>query len=456
MERTLYKRLLEWKDAQDRKPLVLNGARQVGKTWILKALGNQAFSSCVYVNFDGNDTAKELFFDYDVHRIVRYLEALSGKRIQPGKTLLVLDEIQEAPRGLGALKYFCEDMPELHVAAAGSLLGIALHPGTSYPVGKTDELTLLPLSFGEFLHAIGRGTMADLLDGGDLAGADALRQPLVELLRQYFFVGGMPEAVAAYAATGDIRRVRRIQNALLRQYRTDISKHAPPAEVPRILKVFDSLPSQLSRENKKFVYGAVKPGGRAKEFEIAIQWLVDAGVAVRVPRVAKAALPLRFYEDPSAFKLYLGDVGLLGALANAPAASILVGDRAFSEYAGAFAENHVLQQLRCAGIPDVFYWTNDRSSAEIDFILQRGDRILPVEVKAGENLRSKSLRTFIAANPGLKGVRFSLSPRRDQTWMENVPLYAIAPWLAALPESPAFSPPDGHETTGAEEISSHP
>lgn len=433
MKRTLYTQLLEWKDSTHRKPLVLNGARQVGKTWLLKMFGAQAFASCVYVNFDGNDAAKDLFFDYDVRRIVRYLEALSGKRIQPGKTLLVLDEIQEAPRGLGALKYFCEDMPELHVAAAGSLLGIALHPGTSYPVGKTDELTLRPLSFGEFLRAIGRGTMADLLDGGDLAGTDALRQALIELLRQYFFVGGMPEAVAAYAATGDIRRVRRIQNALLRQYRTDISKHAPPAEVPRILKVFDSLPSQLSRENKKFIYGAVKPGGRAKEFEIAIQWLVDAGVAVRVPRVTKAALPLRFYEDPDAFKLYLGDVGLLGALAGAPAASVLVGDRAFSEYAGAFAENYALQQLRgmLEEDPGVFYWTNGRSTVEIDFLFQQGGRIVPVEVKAGENLRSKSLKTFVDANPSLKGVRFSLSPHRDQTWMENVPLYAIETWLAA-------------------------
>lgn len=433
MERTLYERLLEWKGDPARKPLVLNGARQVGKTWLLKTLGGREFASCVYVNFDGNDAAKELFFDYDVHRIVRYLEALSGKRIQPGKTLLVLDEIQEAPRGLGALKYFCEDLPGLHVAAAGSLLGIALHPGTSYPVGKTDELTLLPLSFGEFLRALGRGPMADLLESGDRAGADALRQAFVELLRQYFFVGGMPEAVDAYARTGDIRRIRRIQNALLRQYRTDVSKHAPSAEVPRILKVFDSLPSQLARENKKFVYGAVKPGGRAREFEIAIQWLVDAGVAVRVPRVRKAALPLHFYEDTDAFKLYLSDVGLLGALAGAPAAAILVGDRAFSEYAGAFAENYVLEQLRVAENPDVFYWTNDRSTAEIDFLLQRDGRILPVEVKAGENLRSKSLRTFIAAHPGLKGVRFSLSPHRDQSWMENVPLYAIAPWLAALP-----------------------
>ncbi len=438
MERTLYKHLLDWKDATNRKPLVLNGTRQVGKTWLLKTLGNQAFPSCVYVNFDGNDMVKDLFFDYDVRRIVRYLEALSGKRIQPGKTLLVLDEIQEAPQGLGALKYFCEDMPELHVAAAGSLLGIALHPGTSYPVGKTDEMTLLPLSFGEFLRALGRGTMADLLESGDRTGADTLRPALLELLRQYFFVGGMPEAVASYARTGDFRRVRRIQNALVHQYRTDVSKHAPSAEVPRILKVFDSLPSQLSRENKKFVYGAVKPGGRAKEFEIAIQWLVDAGIAVRVPRVRKAALPLRFYEDPDAFKLYLGDVGLLGALAGAPAASVLVGDRAFSEYAGAFAENYVLQQLRGLEEEDagVFYWTNERSTVEIDFLLQRGGRILPVEVKAGENLRSKSLRTFVDTHPGLKGVRFSLSPHRDQTWMENVPLYAIGPWLSSLPSTP--------------------
>ena len=431
MERTLYRHLIAWKNNPRRKPLVLKGARQVGKTWLLKTLGEREFESLVYVNCDKDENAKNLFFDYDLDRILRSLEALSGKRIISGSTLVVLDEIQEAPRGLGALKYFCEERPDLHVAVAGSLLGITLHEGTNYPVGKTDELTLFPMSFGEFLEALGEEAKTSILDKGSWLEIDALRTAYIELLRQYFFVGGMPEAVVAYSETHDLRLVRRIQTTLLSHYRTDVSKHAPVREVPRILKVLDALPSQLAKENKKFVYGAVKPGGRAKEFELAIQWLVDAGIAVRVPRIRKAAIPLSFYEDADIFKLFLLDVGLLGALARAPARAILLGNGAFEEYGGAFAENYVLQQFRGAENVEVFYWTNDNSTSELDFLLQTEERIVPVEVKSGENLKSKSLRSFIAARPGLRGVRFSLSPHRDQEWMENVPLYGIGRWLAS-------------------------
>lgn len=430
MERSLYRSLLAWKDAADRKPLVLKGARQVGKTWLLKAFGERQFETFVYVNCDKDENAKRLFFDYDLDRILRSLEALSGKRIVEGNTLVVLDEIQEAPRGLGALKYFCEERPGLHVAVAGSLLGIALHEGTNYPVGKTDERTLLPLSFDEFLRALEEEAKADILRDRNWPEIDALRSAYVELLRQYFFVGGMPEAVSAYARLRDLKQVRRIQTTLLSHYRADVSKHAPAREVPRILKVLDSLPAQLAKENKKFVYGALKPGGRAKEFEIAIQWLVDAGVAVRVPRVRKAAMPLSFYEDADAFKLFLLDVGLLGALARTPARAVLLGNGAFEEYGGAFAENYALEQIRCVEGIVPFYWTNDNSTSELDFLLQTDERIVPVEVKSGENLRSKSLRTFVEARPGLCGVRFSPAPHRDQGWMENVPLYGIGRWLA--------------------------
>lgn len=431
MERTLYGQLLAWKDDPKRKPLLLKGARQVGKTWLLKAFGERAFESFVYVNCDKDENVKRLFFDYDLDRILRSLEALSGKRIVPGRTLVVLDEIQEAPKGLGSLKYFCEERPDIHVSVAGSLLGIALHEGTNYPVGKTDELTLHPMSFGEFLRALGEDAKAGILDGGNWTEVDSLRTAYEELLRQYFFAGGMPEAVAAYAESRDLRRVRRIQTTLLSHYRADISKHAPTREVPRILKVLDSLPAQLAKENKKFVYGAMKPGGRAKEFEIAIQWLVDAGIVDRVTRVRKSAPPLSFYEDADVFKLFLLDVGLLGALARAPAGGILVGNGAFEEYGGAFAEDYVLQQIRCEDGVEAFYWTNDNSTSELDFLLQTEDRIVPVEVKSGENLRSKSLRSFIEASPNLRGVRFSLSPYRDQTWMENVPLYGVGAWIVA-------------------------
>ena len=430
MERTLYKKLIDWKNDPRRKPLVLKGARQVGKTWLLKAFGGREFDSLVYLNCDKDENAKALFSDYDLGRIVRSAEALSGKRIVPGRTLLVFDEIQEAPRGLGALKYFCEERPDLHVAVAGSLLGIALHEGTNYPVGKTDELTLFPCSFPEFLRALGEGAKADLLESRRWPEIDSLRTAFVELLRQYFFVGGMPEVVDAYVRGSDIALARRMQATLLSHYRADVSKHAPAREVPRIFKVLDSLPSQLAKENKKFVYGAVKPGGRAKEFEIAIQWLVDAGVIAKVTRCRKAGLPLSFYEDAEVFKLFLLDVGLLGALAKAPSRSILVGDGAFEEYNGAFAENYVLQQLRSAEDVEPHYWTNDNSTAELDFLLQAGERVIPVEVKAGENPKAKSLRTFVGAHPGLRGVRFSLLPRREQEWVLNIPLYGVSAWIA--------------------------
>ena len=301
-----------------------------------------------------------------------------------------------------------------------------------YSVGSPDsrQKDAVEVEVGEFLRALGEGAKADLLESRRWPEIDSLRTAFVELLRQYFFVGGMPEVVDAYGRGRDIALVRRMQATLLSHYRADVSKHAPAREVARIFKVLDSLPSQLAKENKKFVYGAVKPGGRAKEFEIAIQWLVDAGVVAKVTRCRKAGLPLSFYEDADVFKLFLLDIGLLGALAKAPPRSILVGDGAFEEYNGAFAENYVLQQLRSAEDVEPHYWTNDNSTAELDFLLQAGECVVPVEVKAGENPKAKSLRTFVGAHPGLHGVRFSLLPRREQEWVLNVPLYGVSAWIA--------------------------
>ena len=425
MERIAYNKLIEWKNSPRRKPLIMHGARQVGKTWLLKEFGRRDYASLVYVNCDKEPFAADLFRDYDIKRILLALEANTGVRIREGETLVVFDEIQEAPRGITALKYFCEDAPLIHVAAAGSLLGITLHEGTSFPVGKVDELTLRPLSFAEFLSGTGDAPLARLLETGDEAAIDTMRETFIEQLRRYFFTGGMPEAVAAFAQGCALADIRRIQDNIILAYQNDISKHAPAREVPRINLVWRSLVAQLAKENKKFIYGAIKRGGRAKEFETAIQWLVDAGTVNRVNRANKPALPLKFYEDFNAFKLFPLDCGLMGAMAQAPAAEILTGSAHFEEYKGAFTEAYVLEEMLAANPSQAFYFSAADSTVEIDFLVQRGTEIIPVEVKAAENLNSKSLRAFVAAHDGLKGVRFSLAPHRDQGWMRNVPLYAV-------------------------------
>ena len=426
MDRIAYTSLLKWKNSPKRKPLILRGARQVGKTWLLKEFGRREYASFVYVNCDKEPFATDLFRDYDIKRILLAIEANTGVQVREGETLVVFDEIQEAPRGIGALKYFCEDAPGIHVAAAGSLLGITLHEGTSFPVGKVDEITLRPLSFAEFLSGTGDAPLAKLLASGDAAAIDTMRETVIERLRRYFFTGGMPEAVAAFAEGRSLAEVRRIQEEIVLAYQNDISKHAPVREVPRINLVWRSLVAQLAKENKKFIYGAIKHGGRAKEFETAIQWLVDAGTVNRVNRANKPALPLKFYEDFDAFKLYPLDCGLMGAMAQAPASAIIAGNDLFEEYKGAFTEAYVLAEMLSANPSQIFYFSSANSTIEIDFLVQKGDDVIPVEVKAAENLQSKSLRTFVAGNEGLKGVRFSLAPHRNQGWMRNIPLYAVS------------------------------
>lgn len=425
MERSIYSSLKKWKESPTRKPLILQGARQVGKTYILKEFGAREYSEVVYINCDDNNDMQNMFVDYDVDRIIRSLSAISGISIKPSTTLLILDEIQEVERGLASLKYFCEKAPEYHVAVAGSLLGITLHEGTSFPVGKVDMLYMYPMDFEEFLLAMGKEQLVELLRNNSWAALTPLRGMLTELLRQYYFVGGMPEAVKTYVERGDIWEVRSIHSKIIDAYRNDMSKHVPKQQVQRINMVWNSIPSQLARDNKKFIYGALRKGARANDFEIAIQWLVDSGLVHKVHRISKPVVPLKFYEDMASFKLFLLDCGLLGALSETPPEQILIGDNVFEEYKGAFTENYVLQQLKSLPRTFVYYYSNDNSTLEIDFVVQQEAHVIPIEVKAEENLRAKSLRQFVTDNAGLHGVRFSMSDYREQDWLTNVPLWAV-------------------------------
>ena len=391
----------------------------------MKEFGAREYSEVVYINCDDNNDMQNMFVDYDVDRIIRSMSAISGISIKPSTTLLILDEIQEVERGLASLKYFCEKAPEYHVAVAGSLLGITLHEGTSFPVGKVDMLYMYPMDFEEFLLAMGKEQLVELLRNNSWAALTPLRGMLTELLRQYYFVGGMPEAVKAYVERGDIWEVRSIHSKIIDAYRNDMSKHAPKQQVQRINMVWNSIPSQLARDNKKFIYGALRKGARANDFEMAIQWLVDSGLVHKVHRISKPVVPLKFYEDMASFKLFLLDCGLLGALSETPPEQILIGDNVFEEYKGAFTENYVLQQLKSLPRTFVYYYSNDNSTLEIDFVVQHEAHVIPIEVKAEENLRAKSLRQFVTDNSGLHGVRFSMSDYREQDWLTNVPLWAV-------------------------------
>ena len=425
MRRKIYSRLLEWKNSKDRRPLMLLGARQVGKTWIMRHFGEQEYSKVVYVNCDDEPRMKQIFdLDYDIERILTTLQAITGQKATPGDTLIVLDEIQEVPRGLHSLKYFCEKAPEYHVMVAGSLLGVTLGGGESFPVGKVDMLYMYPMDYEEFLEATGHGEWVGLLRSHDWPLVDALLPKLVELLRQYYYVGGMPGVVGRYVENRDLKQVRTLQHEILDAYGRDISKHTSAAEPVRIRQVLASLPMQLAKESKKFVYGAVRKGSRAKDFELAIQWLLDAGIIYKVNRIREPRVPLKFYEDFDAFKLFLLDCGLLACMADAPADQMLIGDNVFVEFKGAFTEQYVLQQLLAAGLTP-YYWSNAKTPAEIDFIVQQGSRVVPIEVKAEENVRARSLSQFIKDNPGLKGLRLSMKGYANQEWMENVPLVAI-------------------------------
>lgn len=425
MKRESISKLFEWKNSKDRKPLIMLGARQVGKTWLMQEFASEAYKNSVYVNFENNDILKELFVkDFDIQRIIGAIQWSTGITVDEN-TLIILDEIQEAPRGITALKYFAEDAPQYNVIAAGSLLGIAMHRNDSFPVGKVEFMYLYPLSFFEFLDAVGEGRIVELLRSKDWEMITAFRSKFEERLRQYYFVGGMPAVVSAFVEDGNAEKVRTVQKNILDAYERDFSKHAPAIEVPRIRMVWNSIPAQLAKENKKFIYGAVKEGARAKDFELSIEWLKDAGLIHKVNRCKKALLPLKAYEDFSAFKIFMSDIGLMAAMSEVPAQSILDENTLFSDFKGALTEQYVLQQLKTDPSLSVYYWSSDNSRGEIDFLLQKESQIIPIEVKAKENLQAKSLRAFVEKNPGLKGVRFSMSPYREQDWLVNYPLYSV-------------------------------
>lgn len=403
----------------------MQGARQVGKTWILKDFAKREYKNLAYISCENNERMRELFVDYDTERIIRGISAVTMQSIIPGETLIFIDEIQEIPKAVSSLKYFCENQNEYHIAVAGSLLGIALHEGESFPVGKVDVIQLYPMNFEEFILALGKEKLLEILKSQNWNEISMMKTELIENLRVYYFTGGMPEVVDLFVKTQDIAKVRALQNRILADYALDISKHAQKAEIPKISLVWNSIPSHLAKENKKFVYGALRKGARAAQYEDAIQWLVNAGLAYKITRVSKAAMPLHFYEQTNVFKLFMHDCGLFGAMSKTPPDLILLGSKVFEEYKGAFTEQFVLQQLKAMEDVFIHYYTNDDSTLEIDFLLQCGNKILPVEVKAEENLQAKSMKSFLAKNPDLHGVRFSMSPYREQERMTNIPLYAV-------------------------------
>lgn len=426
MKRDIYNKLLQWKNDSNRKPLIITGARQVGKTWIMREFGKNEYANVVYINCDNEKRIETLLSeDYNIDRILLGLQAISGVNIKSDKTLIIFDEIQQIPRGLHLLKYFYEENPEYHVMVAGSLLGITLNQGVSFPVGKVDIMEMNPMNFNEFLEAMGQEQLLKVLNTNDWKLIDSLSTKYIELLRQYYYVGGMPEAVYSYCKDKNLAQVRNIQNNILKAYRNDISKHATKSESVKIGQVLDSLPSQLSKENKKFIYGVIKTGARAAEYELAIQWLIDAGIVHKVNRIKEAKMPLKFYEDISAFKLFLLDMGLFACMCDVPASEMLVGNNVFVEYKGAFAEQYVLQQLVCQNVKP-YYWSSEKTPSEIDFVIQKDNKIIPIEVKAEVNVKARSLRQFILNNPELKAVRFSMLGYAEQDWMTNIPLYYIS------------------------------
>lgn len=429
MERNLFMKLEQWKNKKKRKPLIIQGARQVGKTWIMKEFGARYYKDTIYINFDNNETMKKMFeIDFDISRIISSIKIEYGKSFDPENTLIIFDEIQEAPKALAALKYFYENAPQFSIMAAGSLLGVALHQGTSFPVGKVDFMHLYPLNFYEFVCALGENQLAQLLESGDYEMINAYSTKYTELLKKYYYIGGMPEVVQTFIDTDDFYEVRDVQKNLLKYYEEDFSKHAPKEVVPRIMMVWNSIPSQLAKENRKFIYGCMREGARAKDFELAIQWLEDAGLIIRSYRITKPDIPLIAYMEMNSFKMFTLDVGLLGAKADIHAKVLLDGCRIFEEFKGALTEQFVAQQLKASN-KELYYYSTENSSGEIDFVIQQEMQCVPIEVKAEENLRARSLRAFCDKYKPETAIRSSMSNYREQDWMVNVPLYVLDKYL---------------------------
>jgi len=426
MQRLLTEKLVEWKNSRYRKPLILWGVRQVGKTWLLKDFGEKHFENCVYISFYNNRRMAEIFDeDYDPKRILKRISIELHEKIEPEKTLVIFDEVQSAMKVVESLKYFCEDAREYAVAAAGSLLGVALHEGISFPVGKVDELRLRPMNFKEFLMAMDEPELAGFIDDWKNPDVSSFQHKYADLLRLYFYLGGMPEVVSHYIENHDLAEAREIQLSILSQYEGDFSKHVQPSQLPRINMTWNAIPLQLAKENKKFFFGQVKEGGRMKDFEIALQWLLDAGLIHKVHKVTKPGMPLKAYIDFAAFKLYLVDIGLLGALSELDSGSIMNGNTIFTEFKGALTEQYVLQELVANKKYTPFYYSGEKSTYETDFVIQRGCDIIPIEVKAENNLKSKSLKFYCEKfNPPV-AIRTSMAKAEDQGWMVNIPLWAI-------------------------------
>jgi len=426
MRRSKIAELITWKNSASRKPLIIRGARQVGKTWLMQEFGKTHYRQTAYLNFERNKRLKTLFSDdFDVKRVIVALQAETGLTIDSENTLLIFDEIQEVPGALTALKYFQEDAPQFHIMAAGSLLGVALHSNTSFPVGKVIFMDLYPLSFHEFLDALGENTLIEILKTEDWKLITSYKSRYIDRLRQYYYVGGMPEAVLKFSKNSSFKDVRDIHKNILEAYEHDFSKHAPRDIVPRIRMVWNSIPAQLAKENRKFIYGLIKEGARAKDYELAISWLTDCGLIHKICRAARPSLPLKAYEDRSAFKLFLADIGLLSSMGDIDARTMLEGNSVFSEFKGALTEQYVLQQLKSSEEFVIYYWSADRSTAEVDFIVQFKDLIIPVEVKAEENLQAKSLKVYLEKFRPKVSIRTSMSDFRKQDWLTNLPLYAI-------------------------------
>lgn len=417
--------LKQWKDNPRRKPLIMRGARQVGKTWLLREFGREHYRQTVYINFESAKELQSIFEqDYDVNRIVQMFQMYAQTNIDED-TLIILDEIQAAPKGLTALKYFCEDAPQYHIVAAGSLLGMGLHQGISFPVGKVNFIDLTPMTFDEYLIAVGEQALVHSMEQKDWQVVNIFSKRLTNHLKTYFFTGGMPEVVATFIETKDLIQVRRVQQEIIRDYENDFSKHAPVSMISRLFQIWQSIPSQLAKENKKFMYGIIREGARAKDFELGIQWLVECGLLLPCHRVKEPRLPLVAYQELSIFKLFLLDTGLLSAMAGLNQQTLLHGNDIFTEYKGALTEQYVMQQLHSLHLDYVGYWTNDRSTAEVDFLIQTQGIVIPIEVKAEENLRAKSFRLFCEKYNPSDAIRSSMRPYKKEDWMTNIPLFGI-------------------------------
>lgn len=418
--------LLNWKNSKDRTPLIIRGARQVGKTWLMKEFGSKYYKNVAYINFDNNEKMKKLFeLDYDIERIIQGLKIEANLDIEVENTLIIFDEVQEVPKALSSLKYFNENANEYHIIAAGSLLGVGLHEGTSFPVGKVDFLDLYPLNFYEFLLAIGKESIAKLIKRNEWNLIETFAANIIELLKEYYYIGGMPAVVSKFVETKSYNESRKVQNNILKAYQQDFSKHAPNDIVPRIQMLWNNIPTQLAKENKKFIYGLVREGARAKEYEMAIAWLIDAGLVYKVNRVNKPNFPLNAYQDFAAFKLYILDVGLLSAMTNLSKEILLEGSEIFTEFKGAFAEQYVLTELKSRTGNEIFYWSAENATAEIDYIIQHENKIIPIEVKAETNLKAKSLKQFIQKHETKVNVRTSMANYLKQENIINIPLYSI-------------------------------